>query len=98
MRDFFKINTRNPEFYSETLEGPGAKFARGHSIGAGLSHPSLEQRKRLISVGLRTVGAYLIRSAKDSLGPSSIKAKGCAAKEKYKIAPIPVPPYPESPP
>ena len=30
-QDFFKINTRSPEFYSETLDGLGAKFSRGHS-------------------------------------------------------------------
>lgn len=48
--------------------------------------------------GVTEVGAYIISSAKDPLGPSYIKAKGCAEKEKYKTAPTPVPLYPESPP
>lgn len=65
-------------------------------IDAGLSKPSLEERKLLTLDGLSRTGADF-GSAKDFLGPSYIKAKGCAEKEKYKTDPIPVPPYPESP-
>lgn len=72
------------------------QFPRGSGIGAACHiHPW--KKGSSSQSGLWRVGAD-ISSAKDSFGPSYIKAKGCAEKEKYKIDPTPVPPCSESPP
>lgn len=71
------------------MEGLGAKFSRGHRHRCWTVVPitGIEEAPclRWGYGGLGQTG-----SAEDSLGPSYIKAKGCAEKEKYKTDPPPL--------